>query len=487
MRKAMKWLVTVLAVLMLSCAFVLTGCGRQASVVSIERAESRGSDEVFTVTYSDGSTTELVISGGEDGQDVTAEDLWQTYIEKTGDDIEYEEFLEKYLTIESGDNSAVIGKTLLSSMKVYTEFVEQTIVSGGFGQISRQEGVYIYTGGAVIYSMGEEYSYILTNYHVVYNADASGGNADGNKNGDKIARRITCYLYGSEGEPSSTNSRDDYGYTLYDYGDYAIDCEYVGGSVAADIAVLRAETQDILAVNEDACAVALADGYEVGDTAYTIGNPENEGISVTQGIVSVDNEYITLDIDGTARQYRSIRIDTPLYQGNSGGGLFNVSGELIGIANAGNGSEENINFAIPLPIVTGVADNIIHFYEDGDDSTSGLYTVDFTASSAISSQNSKYVYDSSSGSGRIVEEAVLGAVRGIAEELGLETGDIIQSFVLTRDGESTEYAIERTFDISDLLYTFRPGDTVYVNYKRDSQPLKSAEYTIAEGDFVSVA
>lgn len=43
------------------------------------------------------------------------------------------------------------------------------------------------------------------------------------------------------------------------------------------------------------------------------------------------------------------------------------------------------------------------------------------------------------------------------------------------------------YDISDLLYTFRPGDTVYVNYKRDSQPLKSAEYTIAEGDFVSVA
>lgn len=480
MKRAGKWLLAFLAAALLAFTFALSGCSSNPSVVSIEKSDERGSENVYIITYSDGSTSELVIEGGKDGQDITASDLYDTYVQETGDDISYEEFLEKYLTFESDDNSAVIGESLLSSMKVYTEFIERQ------GNIfNPYEDTAVYTGGGVIYSMDEEDTYILTNYHVVYDADASSGNS--NENGANIARKIVCYLYGSESEPERVGRGSD-GYTAVDYGSYAIECDYVGGSVISDIAVLRADTDDVLAVNEQAQAVKAADGYSVGDAAYTIGNPEGEGISVTEGIVSVADEYISLNIDGTARQYRSIRIDTPLYQGNSGGGLFNTDGELIGIANAGNSTEENINFAIPISIVTGTADNIIYFYEDGNELTNGVYKIDFTQTSSLVSQNSRYVYDADTGKGEIVEDVVLGTATGMASELGLEAGDIVSSFVIGRSGEEIEYSVNRTFDISDILFTLRPGDTLTVKYERSGVSNKTGNtVTLELADFSSVA
>ena len=80
--------------------------------------------------------------------------------------------------------------------------------------------------------------------------------------------------------------------------DYAIGLEYVGGSVLSDIAVLRADTADILAINEQAQAVTLADDYYVGQTVYAVGNAEGMGLSAVQGIISTEDELITLSIDG---------------------------------------------------------------------------------------------------------------------------------------------------------------------------------------------
>ena len=209
---------------------------------------------------------------------------------------------------------------------------------------------------------------------------------------------------------------------------------------------------------------------------------------MTQGIVSIADDYISLNIDGTARQYRSIRIDTPLYSGNSGGGLFNTDGELIGIANAGNSTEENINYAIPLPIVTGTADNIIYYYEDGDDATNGVYKIDFADDSSLVAQNSKYVYDKETGTGEIVEDVVLSAPTGMADDMGLDTGDTIRSFIIGRDGETVEYEVSRTFNISDILFVLRPGDTLSVKYDRDGRTdLTTSAVLLSSSDFISVA
>ena len=333
-----------------------------------------------------------------------------------------------------------------------------------------RSGISVSTGAAVIYSMDtseDGYTYFVTDYHVIYNNDADA--SLNNEDGTKIARNLHAYLYGSEGSPSAVDENgdgyadtDDNGYTIYDYGDYAIDLEYVGGTITYDIAVLRAKTSDVLARNEDAQPVKLADEYHVGETAIAIGNPEGDGLSVTQGVISTESEYITLSIDDTPRSYRSIRIDTALYSGNSGGGLFNKSGELIGITNAGNSTDQNINYAVPLEIVTGTVDSIIYYGNDGNADTNGVYRLLFGVN--VNTENSKYVYDAASGYGNISEDVMIASVNSgsLAEKLGLRQDDRIAAVIIN----GTTHTIDRSFDIENLALTIRANDIIQIVYER---------------------
>ena len=457
-------------------------------VVSVEQTAADANGSSFTVYYSDGTSTTFTVAAGKDGKDgqdgddLTVQDVFERYKKETGDtDITYAEFLEKYLTFTT-DDSASVAQCLSSSVKLYTEFVE-TASTGGFYPGLRTS-LSLYTGAGVLYDIDEEdgYTYIVTNYHVVYSSKAAGANAENNANGQHIARRIVCYLYGSEYTPvQTTTDADGDGYKDYYYSEYGVECEYVGGSIASDIAIVRAKTEELRAVNDGIREVTLADGYAVGETAIAVGNPEGEGISVTKGVVSVDNEYITLDIDGTARSYRSVRIDAALYSGNSGGGLFNAQGELIGINNAGDGEDQNINYAIPLEIARGTADNILYYYKDGNADTAGAYKI--TLGVTVLSGGAKYVYDAASGTGRIVETITVDEVSAssIAEAMGLQTGDVLTAFSVN----GTEYALERNFDISDCILTLRPGDEIALRYTRGGETQLSEGYAIGMEDLVS--
>lgn len=470
--KKTKIFAAFLAALLLAFVLVLAGCSQTPGVTSITLTSSDDKQTVYTIYYSDGSSQTLTV---QNGQDITVDELYSKYKEVYGEDLTYDEFLQKYLVL-STDNSAVIGKALQSSVKLYTEFVET--VSDMFGRPSGTNTAR-YTGSGVLYRMDEDYTYIITNYHVIFsnkvNTSANGGT--------KTARKIVCFLYGSENPSDPTSYKDSEGYTTYDYGDYAIDCEYVGGSITKDIAIVKAKTDDVLAVNPDAKTASFAEEYHVGETAIAIGNPENEGISVTQGIVSVDSEEITLQIDSTARAYRSLRIDTAIYGGSSGGGLFNVKGELIGITNAGDPTDENINYAIPLQIAKGTADNILYFYLDGNEQTTGAYNV--TLGVTVTSQNSRYIYDASAGYGKITEEIVVTEVssRSIASELGLQQNDRLTGIII--NGVTKE--LNRSYDIADAILTLRPGDSLCFEIERGDEEMTSSSYSLVWGDFSTLS
>lgn len=474
--KKFKLFASALATLSLSCT-LLAGCGsEQTYVTSIQPSRTTEAGVDYTVTYSDGKTETITVANGKNGQDgtdgiVSIDEIYEKYQEVYGE-TSYADFLEQYLSVSSGSTST-IGKCLQSSMKVHTTFVESSSVirpgSGGWNA-TKIYSLAHYAGSAVIYKIEGNETYLVTNYHVVYDA-----NADTEANGGNMPQNVYCYLYGSEADPVLTKQTDEtYGYNLYDFGSYAVPCEYVGGSINCDIAVLKAKTSDIAAVNEDFRAVTLASGYCVGETAIAIGNPEGEGISVTKGIVSVDNENIALKIDGTARYYRSLRIDTSLYSGNSGGGLFNENGELIGITNAGNTEDQNINYAIPISIAAGVADNIIYYDRDGDDSTDGLYKI--TLGVTVQAENMKYVYNTAEGRGNIREDVVVQQVTegSIAEKIGTKVGDVITALVI----DGTEYPILRNFDVSDLLFKVRAGATVNFRFERNGESMLGTACTV---------
>jgi len=470
--KIKKIAISACMLVALSSAAMFGGCSSSAessarSIVSIEKSSSSGLTDTYTIIYSDGVTYDFEITNGADGESLDAEALYTAY-KNYYPEATYDDFIKAVASVNADENISVSNKALRSSLKIYSQFTE----SYRYGMGPYQQTVKataIYCGSAVIYLMDDDYTYMITNYHVLYDSSAN--------TSDKLAEKIVCYLYGSEGAPTSTSEKNSSGCTIYDYGDYAIECQYVGGSISADIAVVRAKTADVLAINEDATAVEFAESYHVGQSAIAIGNSENEGISVTSGIVSVDNEFISYSIDGTTRSYRSMRIDTAIYGGNSGGGLFDSDGKLIGITNAGDGTDQNINYAIPLDIVKPVVDNIL-YYGDGTVKCPDLGVT-------IDSKNSRYVYDATKGYGSITETVTVGSVTSgsIAETIGLEEGDEIVEIVVN----GTAYEVERYFAVDDILYAVRSGDTLSVTYKRGTSSTQSMEYTITSGDLKTVA
>lgn len=453
-------LAAVLAVV-LAAALAFAGCGSTTPVVTGVYATDNG----YIVYYSDGTMSTL--AGG--GSEITIDELYERYKEEYGD-ISYDEFLQKYLTVDVGaDNASVINGLLRSSVVVYSEF---TVSDTRFGQVSR--GIEVSEGSGVIYRIDDDYTYIITNYHVVYNAAANTDNGDSN-----IARALHCYLYGSEGGYSFTKRYDAQGYPIVEYGSGALACEYVGGSATADLVLLRVKTEELRRINAGAVAVQFAEDYRVGKTAIVIGNAEGLGTSVTEGIVSVDRENVSLsDVDGVTRTYQLMRVDAAAYGGNSGGGVFDAEGKLIGILNSGSREAQNINFAIPVETVAGVTENIYYYATDGDDSTEGVYKV--TLGVTVQYDNSRYEYDASTGYGSIRETITVQGVTGdsLADEMGLQAGDVLQS--VTIDGKT--YSIDRQYDLDDALYRLQPGESCSFTYLRGGKVCESSTVLAEAGD-----
>ena len=305
-------------------------------------------------------------------------------------------------------------------------------------------------GSGVIYKMdkvkGE--AFIITNYHVVYNSS----------NG-RISNDIAVYLYGSE------------------IASKAIEATYVGGSMYYDIAVLHVTNSDVIR-NSDACAVDVSnsDDVFVGDSAIAVGNAQGYGTSASFGIVSVDSEYLDMLVaDGrTAVSLRVIRVDAAVNSGNSGGGLFDAEGNLIGIVNAKivADSVENIAYAIPSNVATSIAENIIH-YCYGTSKTRVQRAI-VGVSTGIS--DSKAVYDAQTGRIRIVETVVASSVnRGSLADGVFKIGDVLVSATL---GEKT-VEITRSHHVIDLALDFRAGDTVTFKILRDGEE-KTVSVTVTE-------
>ena len=129
---------------------------------------------------------------------------------------------------------------------------------------------------------------------------------------------------------------------LYDGSQYK--AQYIYGDELADLAVIKIEKTDC-----DYAVFGNSDQLTYGDMVLAIGNPQGLGLSVTNGIISRPGESVTLG-DATMTL---LRTSAAINSGNSGGGLFNLNGELIGIVNAklASGSIDNIGYAIPSSTV----------------------------------------------------------------------------------------------------------------------------------------
>lgn len=319
-------------------------------------------------------------------------------------------------------NSNVAGanKALLSSVSVYTP-------SG--------------SGSGVIYKLDKEHgtAYIITNYHVVYNSTYGTVNS-----------RIEVYLYGQEA------------------AEYKIEAAYLGGSMKYDLAILKVEQSTVL-MQSIAAAAEFADSDKVAilDTAIAIGNAEGAGISATVGYVNVDSETITISFTDAVGTYnvplRVMRTDAAVNPGNSGGGLFNEKGEVIGIVNAKNISSgtDNIGYAIPSNVAKAVAENIL-YYCDGE-TTTRVYRCMLGISVSVSALHT--LYDTETGKVYKSETVIVAEVTGLEMRGLLKANDVIN--FITIDG--TKYNVTRTHHVIDAMLYARVGSNVVINVTRNGE------------------
>ena len=145
---------------------------------------------------------------------------------------------------------------------------------------------------------------------------------------------------------------------LVKVGDKEYKAKVIGADPLADIAVLKIDSKD----NFIPVSFGNSDDSRVGDWVVAIGNPFGLGGTVTSGIISAKKRDINL-----TRYDDFIQTDASINQGNSGGPLFNLEGEVIGINTAiiapGQAGSIGIGFAIPANAASNVIDQLIKFGE----------------------------------------------------------------------------------------------------------------------------
>ena len=237
--------------------------------------------------------------------------------------------------------------------------------------------------------------------------------------------------------------------TTYDGTEY--DATLVGTDVKTDIAVIKIEASGL-----DAAIIGDSDKLRVGDTALVIGNPLGSlGGTVTSGIISATNRDMVIN----QQSMNLIQTNAEINSGNSGGGLFDDKGQLVGIVNAkdsGTSSSgaviEGIGFAIPINSAYKIAQDLME---------NGYVTNRATIGVKLSTVSEDF-YDASTGqtfsAGLYIGEIYAGSG---AEAAGLQVYDRIVS----ADGTPvTSYT-----DLSKILTNKNVGDTLELEIERDQQ------------------
>lgn len=454
MKKYLK--LVLIAFIFIPCLLMFSGCNRTAYVVDIEMTQVNELYNIYTIKYSNGKEDTITIKNGQDGDDISVEKLYLAAKEVKGLGEEYTmlDFIEEYLTFDvTKQEDSNITKTCLSTVALYSVFsVTQNV-------ITNTPSVALGAGSGVIYQFdknSDDY-YIITNYHVIYYSKSAGD--------DKHAVDIKAYMYGNTIKPTKLYNDDKSVVIGYDFGDQALDCSYIGGSMQYDIAVLKINDIEKLK-NYGATSVNVAEmtNISIGQTMYAIGNPNGDGISVTKGVVSVDSENIniTLADDATVKKMRLLRIDAAVNSGNSGGGAFNAQGELIGIVNAKKTVDkiENIGYAIPANVAVLIANKVIQ----NPNQTLQKANLNIT----YTPDNGKAVYDSKTDSMKLYEDLVIVSVDESSICNGvLVEGDIIKTVSIN----GKIYNIDRPYYLVDLLWNVKAGDILVFGVERNTDKL----------------
>ena len=285
--------------------------------------------------------------------------------------------------------------------------------------VAYKDGKQISTGTGFVYKKDNSKAYIMTNNHVIDNADEV------------------------EVEFNDKSER--------------IDAKILGGEVYSDIAVLTIDVKEAGNIVE----VGDSESLKLGDTIFTVGSPMgiNYKGTVTKGILSGKERMVEVSLSSNSTDYymKVLQLDAAVNPGNSGGPLCDVSGKVIGIISLKivQDEVEGMGFAIPIEDALKYATAI----EEG-----GEIVRPYIGISMLDLSEEYYLWQNKITIPEEVEEgiAILEVVdNSPALKAGLKKGDIVIKLGDAEVGSVADFRYE--------LYNHDVGDKVQITYYRDGK------------------
>ena len=239
--------------------------------------------------------------------------------------------------------------------------------------------------------------------------------------------------------------------------DTAYDATIVGTDKKNDIAIIKIDATGLTPA-----VVGDSETLTVGSEVIAIGNPLGElRGTATAGIISATNRTIEVE----SQTMTLIQTDAAISPGNSGGGLFDATGKLIGIVNAkvSDSRAEGLGFAIPVnSVLDEISDLLNYGYVTGRPYL-GVSTQDVT----LRSRSGGWYY--SSGTRCVmVEKVVPGSA---AEQAGIQSGDLILKL--------GDKQVTSGDELSSAIGAYKPGDTAIITLQRNNREM-TVEVTFGE-------
>ena len=239
--------------------------------------------------------------------------------------------------------------------------------------------------------------------------------------------------------------------------DTSYDATIVGTDAKNDIAIIKIDATGLVPA-----VVGDSETLTVGSEVIAIGNPLGElRGTATAGIISATNR--TIEVEGQAMTL--IQTDAAISPGNSGGGLFDATGKLIGIVNAkvSDSRAEGLGFAIPVNSVLDEISDLLNYGYVKGRAYLGVSTQDVT----LRSRDRMWYYSQGTRC-VLVEKVVTGSA---AEQAGIQPGDLILKL--------EDKQIASGDDLSAAIGAYKPGDKATLTIQRDGREL-TVEVTFGE-------
>lgn len=442
MKKSFKILVCL--ILSSVVLFSVTACmpvvrGKSAYEIAVDHGFSGTEEEWLLSLQGERGSSGIDGKDGKDGVNFndgyTVIDLYNEMVESGNFDGTVDDFIKKYFSSSEGLQEAeneIVNKLFFSVCSIVCTFDGQTSSSAGAG---------------VIYSVDKEKgdALILTNYHVVYNENATTAKS-------AIADEIYIFAYGGE----------------YIANPLTCTATYEGGTTTYDLALLSVKDSDAIK-NSNYIPFEFADSSDLslGESVYAIGNPKGSGMAVTKGVLSVLSESVSIqNVYGDDNTMRLLRFDAAVSPGNSGGGLFNSEGKLIGIVNAKSvvTNVDGVNYAIPSDVIKACVRHLIKdcFGKEETQITKPLLGI------TVADENTIAVYNPEAKKTKIEAQVTIQTIADTSIVKGvLEVGDRI----LSVEYEGVTYVIDRNYKIVDLTLSAFLGDEMVYTIYRDGKTL----------------